>query len=86
MKDDKNVCNNKMKYNECELAILRMQVDKAQEKMSRRIVNSPEIKEMFHLVEQFIKKKNLVCYGGISINALLPSEAKIYDEDDFHNP
>ena len=81
MKDDKNVCNNKMKYNECELAILRMQVDKAQEKMSRRIVNSPEIKEMFHIVEQFIKKKNLVCYGGISINALLPSEAKIYDED-----
>jgi len=81
MKDDKNVCNNKMKYNECELAILRMQVDKAQEKMSRRIVNSPEIKDMFHLVEQFIKKKNLVCYGGISINALLPSEAKIYDED-----
>ena len=52
MKDDKNVCNNKMKYNECELAILRMQVDKAQEKMSRRIVNSPEIKEMFHIVEQ----------------------------------
>lgn len=81
MKDDKNVCNNKMKYNECELAILRMQVDKAQEKMSRRVVNSPEIKEMFQIVEQFIKKKNLVCYGGISINALLPSEAKIYNDD-----
>jgi hypothetical protein len=80
MKDDKNVCN-KMNYNDCELAILRMQVDKAQEKMSRRVVNSPEIKEMFQMVEQFIKKKNLVCYGGISINALLPSEAKIYNED-----
>ena len=81
MKDDKNVCNNKMNYNECELAILRMQVDKAQEKMSRRVVNSSEIKEMFQMVEQFIKKKNLVCYGGISINALLPSEAKIYNDD-----
>ena len=81
MKDGKNVCNNKMNYNECELAILRMQVDKAQDKMSRRIVNSPEIKDMFKIVEQFIKKKNLVCYGGISINALLPSEDKIYQED-----
>ena len=57
IKNDKKVCNNKMNYNECELAILRMQVDKAQEKMSRRVVNSPEIKEMFHIVEQFIKKK-----------------------------
>jgi hypothetical protein len=81
IKNDKKVCNNKMNYNECELAILRMQVDKAQEKMSRRVVNSPEIKEMFHIVEQFIKKKNLVCYGGISINALLPNEDKIYQDD-----
>jgi len=81
MKHDKNVCNNKMNYSECELAILRMQVDKAQEKMSRRVVNSPEIKEMFQIVEQFIKKKKLVCYGGISINALLPSEDKIYNDD-----
>jgi hypothetical protein len=81
MNNDKNVCNKKMNYNECELAILRMQVDKAQEKMSRRVVNSPEIKEMFKIVEQFIKKKNLVCYGGISINSLLPSEDKIYHEE-----
>lgn len=81
IKNDKKVCNNKMNYNECELAILRMQVDKAQEKMSRRVVNSPEIKEMFNIVEQFIKKKNLVCYGGISINALLPNDDKIYQED-----
>jgi hypothetical protein len=81
MKGNKSLCNNKMNYNECELAILRMQVDKAQEKISRRVVNSPEIKEMFQIVEQFIKKKNLVCYGGISINALLPNDSKIYNED-----
>jgi len=81
MKDHKNVCNKKMNYNECELAILRMNVDEAQAKMSKRIVSSPEIKEIFKIVEGFIKKKNLVCYGGISINALLPSEDKIYNED-----
>jgi len=77
----KKVCDNKMSYNECELAILRMQVDQAKEKISRRAVNSPEIKEIFKIVEDFIKTKKLVCYGGISINALLPSEDKIYNED-----
>jgi hypothetical protein len=81
MKDNysKKVCDNKMNYNECELAILRMQVDKAQEKISRRIVNSPEMKEIFKIVEDFIKNKKLVCYGGISINALLPNDDKIYN-------
>ena len=83
MKDNysKKVCDNKMNYNECELAILRMQVDKAQEKISRRVVNSPEMKEIFKIVEDFIKNKKLVCYGGISINALLPNDDKIYNED-----
>ena len=38
MKDHKNVCDKKMNYNECELAILRMNVDEAQAKMSKRIV------------------------------------------------
>lgn len=81
MKESKKICDKKMNYNECELAILRMQVDQAQEKISRRVVNSPEIKEIFKIVEEFIKKKKLVCYGGISINALLPNEDKIYNED-----
>jgi len=85
-------CDKKMNFSQCELAILRNQVDEAQEKIARRIVNTPEIKEMFKIVEDFIKKKNLVCYGGISINALLPNEEKIYNQDidlpdyDFFSP
>jgi hypothetical protein len=81
-----------MTYEECELAILRMQVDQAQEKMAKRVVQSPEIKRLFEIVEQFLRKKHLVCYGGIAINALLPIEDKIYDDDvdlpdyDFFSP
>ena len=89
---DKNICDKSMSFSECELAILRMQVDRAQEKMNKRVVNTPEIKKMITIVENFIKKKHLICYGGISINALLPDEDKIYNFDlelpdyDFFSP
>jgi hypothetical protein len=79
MKD--KVCDKDMSFSDCELAILRMQVDQAQEKIAKRQVNTPEIKQMIVIVEDFLKKKNLVCYGGISINALLPEEDKIYNFD-----
>ena len=85
-------CSKDMSFGDCELAILRMQVDKAQEKVSKVAVNSPEVKEMITIVENFIKQKSLVCYGGISINALLPDDHKIYNQDvdlpdyDFFSP
>ena len=89
---NKSVCDQKMTFSDCELAILRTQVDQAQEKISRRIVQTPEVKQMFTIVENFLQRKNLVCYGGISINALLPAEHKIYNFDvdlpdyDFFSP
>lgn len=85
-------CSKDMSFGDCELAILRMQVDKAQEKANKVVVNSPEVKEMITIVENFIKQKGLVCYGGISINALLPDDHKIYNQDvdlpdyDFFSP
>jgi len=86
------ICSSDMNFSDCELAILRIQVDKAQEKVAKVTLNSPEIKEMISVVENFIKKKNLVCYGGISINAQLPHDSKIYNQDvdlpdyDFFSP
>jgi hypothetical protein len=77
----KSVCDKGMSFADCELAILRMQVDQAQEKMAKRVVNAPDIKKMIGIVEEFIKRKKLVCYGGISINALLPDKDKIYNEE-----
>ena len=77
----KEKCDKNMNFAECELAILRMQVDQAKEKIAKRVVNTPDIKKMISIVENFIKRKKLVCYGGISINALLPDEDKIYNEE-----
>jgi hypothetical protein len=58
---DKNSCKG-LSFSDCELAILRMAVDKAEEKMGKRIVNSEDIKRIIQIVEDFIKRKSLICY------------------------
>ncbi len=77
---DKNVCKD-LTFTDCELAILRMAVDKAEEKMAKRIVNSDDIKRIIHIVENFIKLKKLICYGGTAINNILPEEDQFYNKE-----
>ena len=77
---DKNVCKD-LTFEDCELAILRMAVDKAEEKMGKRVVNSEDIKKIIHIVENFIKRKNLICYGGTAINNILPSDDQFYNKE-----
>ena len=85
-------CDKKSTFEECELAILRSAVDLAQEKMGKRIINSPEVQEMIQIVEEFLRRKNLVCYGGQGINEELPEEDRFYNKDidipdyDFYSP
>jgi hypothetical protein len=76
----KNTCKG-LTFNDCELAILRMAVDKAEEKMAKRIVNSEEIQRIIKVVEDFIKIKNVICYGGTAINNILPSEDQFYNKE-----
>ena len=86
------VCDKNMNFQDCELAILRMAVDLAQEKIGKRVVNSPEIREMISILETFLRMKGLVCYGGQSINEELPEEDRFYNKDidipdyDFYSP
>jgi hypothetical protein len=80
MSKEKKLCKD-LSFADCELAILRMAVDKAEEKMGRRIVNSEDVQKIIDIVEEFIKKKKLVCYGGTAINNILPEEDQFYDKD-----
>ncbi len=77
---EKNICKD-LTFNDCELAILRMAVDKAEEKMGKRIVNSDDIKHIIQIVENFIKLKQLICYGGTAINNILPEEDQFYNKE-----
>ena len=77
----KDVCNKKMTFSDCELAILRAAVDKAEELQSMKSANSPEVKRIIGIVENFLRKKQLICYGGLSINNILPKQDQFYNKD-----
>ena len=47
-------CTSDMNFQECELAILRSAVDKAEEVQSKKVVNSPQMQRMIQIVEQFL--------------------------------
>lgn len=77
----KDICDSKMSFEECELAILRSAVDKAEERQGRKEANSPDIKRIITIVENFIRKKKLICYGGTAINNILPKQDQFYNKD-----
>lgn len=76
-----NLCENKMTFEECELAILRHAVDESENLQGQQKVNNKEIQKMLQIVEDFIVKKKLVCYGGTAINNILPKYAQFYNRD-----
>ena len=77
----KEICDKNMKFEDCELAILRTAVDKAEERQGRKDANSPEIKRIITIVENFIRNKKLICYGGTAINNILPKQDQFYNKD-----
>jgi hypothetical protein len=76
-----DICNNDMTYEDCELAILRHAVEKTEEIQGQKAVDSPEIKKILIIVEDFIIHKKLICYGGTAINNILPKHAQFYNRE-----
>jgi hypothetical protein len=78
-----SLCDKSMKFEECELAILRNAVDineQAQEELKKEILmKGNELTAIFDILENFIIRKKLVLYGGFAINAVLPEYAKFYN-------
>jgi hypothetical protein len=74
-------CDKNISFVDCEMSILRLAVDKAEENTAKRVVSSPEIKSIVEIVENFIKKKNLICYGGTAINNILPKHDQFYNKE-----
>ena len=79
-------------FQDKELDILRNAVDRASERSAAKITKSPEVKEIINIVENFLKKKRLICYGGTAINNILPEQDKFYNKNldipdyDFFSP
>ena len=85
-------CTKKDSYEECELNILRHAVDIAEEKQKIKGRNDKEVTDIMNVVENFLRKRKLICYGGTAINNILPSEDQFYDysvelpDYDFYSP
>jgi hypothetical protein len=77
----KQLCDKSQHYEDCELTILREAVDRAEEIQGQNVIKNPEIKKIITIVEDFIRKKKLICYGGTAINNILPKEAQFYNRE-----
>ena len=81
-----------MSFDDCEMAILRHSVDESETRANKRVANAPEITKMVHIVDEFLKRKKLICYGGTAINNILPKSVQFYDKSveipdyDFFSP
>lgn len=55
-------------------------IDEAQRRIDVETAHNPELRRAIHIVEDFLKRRGRVCYGGQAINAQLP------EKDQFYNP
>ena len=85
-------CTTKMTLEEKEVAILRDAVDVAEKRKGMKTLSDPAVKNIISILEDFLKRKRLVCYGGTAINNILPIDDQFYNKDieipdyDFYSP
>jgi hypothetical protein len=71
-------CSANMSFDECQLEVVRAAVAETTQN-APGLVNAETMNNMTDIVEAFIIKKRLVCYGGTAINNILPRAAQFYD-------
>ena len=82
----------KKTFEEKELDILRDSVDKIEESTKKKVAQSPIITKIIEVLENFLRKKQLICYGGTALNNILPKKDQFYDKNtevpdyDFYSP
>jgi hypothetical protein len=86
------MCNNRMTFQECELAVLRNAVDESESLKKEQIGKNEIVDDIIAILEDFLRKKKLICYGGTAINNILPESVQFYDRTvdipdyDFYSP
>ena len=72
-------CEKGVSFEDCELAILRSAIDKTEEMQGKKLMRDENMQKIIELVENFIRDKKLICYGGTAINNILPKDAQFYN-------
>ena len=79
-------------FEEKEMEILHNAVNIAESKLGKKIKQSNDILNIIKILEDFMRRKKVVCYGGTAINNILPETDQFYDKDveipdyDFFSP
>ena len=68
------VCDKKMTFEECELAVLRSAVDKMEKKSGMKKINNPDIKDIIRIIEDFLKVSKRICYGCLLYTSPSPRD------------
>jgi hypothetical protein len=85
-------CNKNLTFEEKELELLRKSVDIAETKLGKKIKQNNDVDSLIKIVEDFMRRKKVVCYGGTAINNILPENDQFYNNDveipdyDFFSP
>jgi len=77
----KSDCNKNLSFEEKELELLRKSVDIGETKLGKKIKQSNDVTGIIKILEDFMRKKKVVCYGGTAINNILPENDQFYDKD-----
>lgn len=81
-----------MTFEECELKIVRDVADKMELRKGKILLKDEDVQKIIQIVEEFIRKKKCICYGGTAINNILPTDEQFYNKDvefpdyDFFSP
>ena len=64
-----------------ELDLIKESMKDVERRQGEKKVNNPHIRQLISIVEDFLRKKKLICYGGTAINNILPKKDQFYDKD-----
>lgn len=76
------ICNKKMTIEDCELTLLRHAVEEAENIQTTKLI-TPDVKEIIHILKDFMIDKKVICYGGTAINNILPKEYQFYEKNEI---
>jgi len=77
LNDSSKVKNN---LKQIQLSILRSSVEKAENNIGFKKVNNVLVQKIIKIIEDFLKKKKLIIYGGTALNNILPKKNQFYDK------
>lgn len=74
-------CGKDMSFKECELLFLHDSVEYIEKETGKEFIETEDINNIMNILEFFIIKKKLICYGGTAINNILPKEYQFYNRE-----